>query len=62
MDLLVRDGMRVSEKGVRVLERAETIPEREREREREFYAIKKRKRKIALAHEQYSVSIPSTVS
>jgi hypothetical protein len=32
MDLLVRDGMRVSEKGVRVLERAETIPERERER------------------------------
>ena len=49
----MRDERRVSEKGVRVLERGETVPKRERERE--FYAIKKRKQKITLAHEQYSV-------
>jgi hypothetical protein len=42
MDLLVRDERRVSEKGVRVLERGDTVPERERKRE--FYAIKKEKK------------------
>jgi hypothetical protein len=61
MDLLVRDKRRVLEKRARVLERGETVPEIG-EREREFYAIKKKKKKITLAHEQYSVSIPSTVA
>ena len=55
----MRDERRVLEKRVRVLERGETVPEIG---ERESFMRLKKEKKIALAHEQYLVSIPSTVA